>query len=405
MKPESISTIVKRVASSEHPTKWIERKRSAYALALAIVVGLGVVVTPSARAQTFKVLHAFAGADGQEPLAGLILANGTLYGTTVSGGAHGSGAVFKLDNQNKETVLYSFADLGDGANPYGRLVRDAAGNLYGTTYINGSKGGGVVFKLSGKTETVLHNFGAGSDGSGPTAGLVMDSTGNLYGTTSKGGTGHCSGGCGTVFKVTKAGKETVLYNFKAGTDGYEPLAGLVRDGAGNLYGTTYGGGAGYGTVFKVTSAGKETVLHSFNFSDGANPYGGLVRDAKGNLYGTTTIGGIGAGNVFKLDARGKETVLYNFTGGADGWHPEAGLILYTNGNLYGTTVEGGNPQVSAGVVFEVHATGGETVLHSFTVTDGRNPVADLVRDAAGNLYGTTKLGGAGNRGVVFKLTP
>ncbi len=217
-------------------------------------------------------------------------------------------------------------------------------------------------------------------------------------------------GDGTVFKVDTTGKETVLYSFgSAGGDGGIPIAGLVLDTQGNLYGTTYTGGtSGDGTVFKVDMTGKETVLHSFTDSpDGSEPYyAGVVRDAQGNLYGTTVYGG-GAppeGTVFKVDTTGKETVLYSFAAmNGDGTHPKAGLVQDIHGNLYGTTYSGG--AYGNGTVFKVDPTGKETVLYSFTGAkgDGAAPQAGLVLDMQGNLYGTTTTGGASGHGTVFKL--
>jgi uncharacterized repeat protein (TIGR03803 family) len=235
------------------------------------------------------------------------------------------------------------------------VIRDSVGNLYGTTGGGGTFGFGTVFKLdtSGK-ETVLYSFTGGADGEFPEAGLVRDVAGNLYSTTIFGGTsGNCNGGCGTVFKLDTTGKETVLYSFRNG-DGAYPNS-VIRDSAGNLYGTTYGGGppsfcfgSGCGVVFKVDTTGKETVLYTFTGgADGANPYAGLVRDAKGNLYGTTSYGGDmaackgGCGVVFKLDKTGKETVLHRFMG-ADGASPYAGLVRDAKGNIYGTTFTGGD---------------------------------------------------------------
>ena len=268
--------------------------------------------------------------------------------------------MFKLDKTGKETVLYSFAGGSDGENPVAGLVWDAKGNLYGITSLGGASGYGTVFKLdkAGK-ETVLHSFtGPAGDGAEPMAGLTRDAKGNLYGTTVYGGSGTCKNGgldgCGTVFKLDKTSKETVLYSFPGTeSDGTYPDAGLVPDAAGNLYDTTFGGGAsGAGTVFKLDKTGKETVLYSFDGADGANPVAGLVWDAKGNLYGTTYNGASGYGTVFKLEKTGKETVL-----------------------------------------------------HSFVGTDGAHPYAGLVRDAKGKLYGTTYLGGSSDRGTVWKLTP
>jgi len=270
---------------------------------------------------------------------------------------------------------------------------------------------------------VLHSFaGHPGDGANPEAGLVRDAQGNLYGTTLTGGSGGpelCSGvgGCGTVFKLDTTSKETVLYSFTGVPDGEEPDAGLVRDAQGNLYGTTYNGGASnLGTVFELDTTGKETVLHSFTGTggDGSEPYGGLVLDAQGNLYGTTSFGGAsGDGTVFELDTAGKETVLYSFTGtGGDGAYP-SGLVRDAQGNLYGTTYGGGAS--GFGTVFKLDTAGKETVLYSFTGTggDGAYPsgLVRLVRDAQGNLYGTTYEGGdlacdaPYGCGTVFKLTP
>jgi uncharacterized repeat protein (TIGR03803 family) len=383
------------------------------ALALVVLLGRVVVMTPSAEAHadaTFTLLYSFkGGTDGATPRAGLVRdAAGNLYGTTVRGGASDLGAVFKLDTTGAETVLYSFAGVPDGANPYAALVRDSAGNLYGTTLKGGSSDFGTVFRLDTTgLETVLHSF-TGPDGQYPWARLVRDSAGNFYSTTKNGGSSNnCSGGCGTVFKLDTTGAETVLYNFTGGADGYYPDAGLVRDAAGNLYGTTSTGGDSFvGTVFKLDSTGAETVLHTFTTSppDGAHPHAGLIRDAAGNLYGTTYNGGAyGDGAVFKLDATSAETVLYSFKALRDGTKPYADPLLRdAAGNLYGTTYWGGSSY--SGTVFKLDTTGTKTMLHDFTGPDGQHPVAGLIRDSAGNLYGTTTDGGAFGRGTVFKIS-
>jgi len=313
-----------------------------------------------------------------------------------------------------ETVLYSFAAEPASTNPNG-LVRDTKGNLYGTTYGEGNGTScGIVFKITpAGTETVLHSFTGGTDGCGPFFGsLVRDSEGNLYGATSSGGSTACGGyGCGTVFKVTAKGAENVLYAFTGGTDGDFPIAGLVRDKEGNLYGTTdLGGTSGCGTVFELTATGTETVLHSFTAgADGAYPYtGGLIRDEKGNLYGTTWYGGAasacgdsGCGTVFEVTPTGTETVLFIFSG-VDGVAPN-GLVRDAEGNLYGTTSGGG---LGSGTVFELTKKGAETTLYSFTgAPDGATPFVGLVRDPEGNLYGTTVDGGALGHGTVFEVTP
>jgi len=265
----------------------------------------------------------------------------------------------------------------------------------------------AALPASAQTETVLYSFGSQSgDGAYPEAGLVLDGKGNLYGTTYQGGLNNW----GTVFKVTPAGVETVLYRFGNGfEDGYWPFASLVRDGVGNLYGTTDEGLDALGTVFKVTRAGVETVLYQFGFQsgDGAFPDAGLLMDKLGNLYGTTSLGGAAnGGTVFKVTLAGGETVLYSFQKqSGDGYYPEASLIMDKEGNLYGTTDRGGANDY--GTVFKVTRAGGETVLHSFGSQsgDGRNPVAGLVVDQQGNLYGTTSLGGAENWGTVYKISP
>lgn len=315
--------------------------------------GYGTVFTLDTTGKE-AVLHSFSGGpDGGYPYAGLILdAAGNLYGTADAGGAHNCGAVFEMPAGGAEGVLYSFTGTGgDGAHPLAGLVRDAAGNLYGATADGGASGFGTVFELSaGGAETVLHSFTGRSDGEYPEAGLFQDGLGNLYGTTYAGG----AAGFGTVFKIDGKGNETVLYSFRGGADGEYPSAGLVRDAAGNLYGTTNSGGAsGDGMVFKVSPAGKETVLHSFKGGkDGEYPYASVIRDAAGHLYGTTYGGGAsGWGTVFEIDPTGKETVLYSFAGAADGASPEGGLVQDAAGHLYGTTKYGG--AFGAGTVFEL----------------------------------------------------
>lgn len=321
------------------------------------------------------------------------------------------------------TVLHSFAGpSADGAIPTAPLVRDSAGNLYGTTANGGltncgafgDVGCGTVFKLDPLgNETLLHTF-SGSDGAFPAGGLLMDAAGNLYGTTvSGGGAGFCRNfGCGTVFKLDPSGNFTVLHAFVESSDGGNPTAGLIMDSAGNLYGTTgFGGDFGPGAVFKMDASGNETTLHSFSGPDGFEPSAPLIMDTAGNLYSTTFRGGpANFGTVFKLDSSGGLTTLHDFTGGSDGGNPAAGLIMDAAGNLYGTTDSGGSAGV--GTVFKLDSSGNFTVLHSFTGgDDGGNvalegiPSAGLIMDAAGNLYGTTFRGGAAGLGIVFTLDP
>jgi uncharacterized repeat protein (TIGR03803 family) len=344
----------------------------------------------------------------------------------------------------KETVLYNFACGTDGCGPQGSLVRDSAGNLYGTTAQGGDLscsdgngfGCGTVFELSPNpdgswTESVLYAFKGGSDGALPFGGVTLDSAGDLYGTTGRGGVGrgggYCSSGCGIAFKLTHSNNgwtESVLYSFLAYPDGNSPQAGLVFDKAGNLYGTTQQGGSGCpnqgcGAVFELSPSGggwSESILYSFNdFPDGGFPVGKLAFDSAGNLYGATHQGGVyycpqifdGCGTAFMLTPSAvgwTKRTIWNFTGGDDGAQPN-GVIIH-NSALYGTTSSGGGFHV--GTVFELErAIGNATlhVVHTFTGgNDGGIPGANLL---AGNfaIYGTTQFGGHDQFGTVFQLLP
>ena len=398
-----------------------------------------VMAGTRAVAQAEGVLHSFNGGrlDGYEPYAGLIFdGTGNLYGTTISGGSQGKGTAFELSPAAgggwTEKRLHNFGASGtDGTYPQGGLIFDGAGNLYGTTYSGGDFGYGTVFELSPRAggtwaERVLRNFN-NNDGANPYAGLIFDSAGNLYGTTVNGGQGpNCgSPGCGTVFELTPAvgggWTEKILHNFSGNiTDGYAPYAGVIFDAAGNLYGTTQGGGTHFGgTVFKLTpttgGGWTETILHDFN-NTGTNEYNpaSLIFDGAGNLYGTTYQGGaFSGGTAFQLTpATGgtwTETLLYNFQNYGSGTAGPSGLTLDTAGNLYGTTPMGGVEPDRGGTAFELMpTTGGWTyrLLHSFGLgTDGDSPRSVLIFDAAGNLYGTTQLGGAYNVGTVFEIKP
>jgi len=404
-----------------------------------------LVVPTQLQAQKFKVLHTFHGANGGQPYGGLTRDTaGNLYGTTSIGGKgicgkYGCGTAFKLDKTGKQVWLHSFGGK-NGTIPAAGLHRDAEGNLYGTALEGGllkdcsSLGCGTVFKLNASgVEQVLYRFTGRADGFFPAALLVEDVGGNLYGTTGEGGTPPAD--LGTVFRLDKSGKETVLHSFDGGSDGCFPDPGVTRDAAGNLYGVTLQGGAafcnsGYGTIFEADTTGKFTVLHTFVVSDGAYPLSVLLFDSTGNLYGTTTAGGnsqacgsTSCGTIFKLSPQGSgdwtETVLYSFCSldnCADGQEPRGGLVMDSAGNLYGTTFRGGtyrNCNGTCGTVFKLDTSGKETVLHSFTGgADGADPQAGLVMDKAGNLYGTAFLGADKDGecapdgcGVVFKLIP
>ena len=356
--------------------------KSTFVIFIALLLASAIVPTP-AQAQKFKVLHTF----------------------------HGK----------------------DGANPFGLLVRDASGNLYGTTANGGDGKGlcvsffygcGTAFKLAptGK-ERWVHSFNL-KNGEGPLAGMTLDPSGNLYGTTYLGGDTKCyQYGCGAVFELDKAGNSgKVLHKFTGGADGMDPEPLLARDAAGNLYGTAT---SPLGKIFKIDSAGKLTVLYTFTGgADGCVPFPGVILDAAGNLYGTTAAGGAGFcdsgyGVVFELDTGGNLVVLHTF-GGGDGANPSSVLLFDSAGNLYGTTLNGGTGCGGAGcgAVFKVspdgNGTWAESVLHNFCslsgCADGEAPYrGPLAIDAAGNLYGTTYFGGAHRNcngegcGLVYKL--
>jgi uncharacterized repeat protein (TIGR03803 family) len=296
---------------------------------------------------TETVLHSFTGgADGGYPYASVIQDNaGNLYGTANIGGASGYGVVFKVDTTGTETVLHSFAGgTTDGCFPYQGLVEDQAGTLYGTTVDCGASGQGIVFKLSKKGKlTVLHSFAGGSsDGGFPQFGsLLRDKVGNLYGVAEEGG----AASQGVVYKLNEKGTLTVLHSFAGGSsDGCYPFGAVDMDKAGVLYGTTEQCGASNaGTVWKLTKKGKETVLYNFTGgADGGSPFAGVVLDAKGNLYGDTDLGGSSSfGTVFEVSKKGTEKVLHSFAG-SDGEIPLGGVIRDAKGNVYGTTVNGGS---------------------------------------------------------------
>ena len=377
------------------------------ALMSVMVLCFGAATTRSARAQTLHVLYNFAGSsDGGDPFASLIRdAAGNLYSTVDYGGTSFAGAVFKVAPNGTETVLYSFSGGSDGAYPFSPVVRDGAGNLYGTTSMGGSANAGVVFKVDANgTETVLHSFTGGQDGVTPIGGLLRDKAGNLYGTTSQGGTSND----GVLFKITPRGKEIILHTFTGSTkDGkYPSYTSLLSDAQGNLYGVTEEGGAADGGIlYKLSTSGKLTILHSFKggTTDGCNVLGTPFMDAAGNFYGTTSSCGTHMlGTVWKVDQSGKEKVLHSFAGGtADGEYPLAGVIVDADGNIYGNTETGGSDDV--GTVYEISKTGKFALLHSFNGTDGKYPYGSFVQNSKGTLFGTTQNGGTIGYGTVWKI--
>jgi len=447
-----------------------------------VVIALAMLTLVAAASADWKekVLYSFkGGTDGAVPVGAVVFdQHGNLYGATQNGGSSSCrsieqcGTVYQLAPPAKqgdpwtETVLYVFkGNAGkDGASPYGGLVIDAAGNLYGTTGYGGTgncvvlgtlMGCGTVFELSPPkqkgdawTETVLYSFPTAKQGYVPTGDLVFDSTGNLYGAFGGGFGTTCDPSyqyCGAIFELSppkmKGGKwtEKVLHGFSSGKDGASPNGGLILDGKGAVYGTTYGGGdesgecvgTGCGTAFELKPPArmggtwKEKIVHRFQASqDGDNPVAGLVFDENGDLYGTTLTGGLGGGGgtVFRLtppskkSGAWKKTILYGFNGTGGGLDAESPVIFDSKGNLYGTTLDSGGTYYGTAFRLSPPKHEGGTwifnLLYGFRAPpDGGQPAAGLVFDKKGNLYSTTTQGGSGNGcsfhgcGTVFEISP
>lgn len=376
---------------------------SRWAFALLIVCA----VTVRAEAAT-KVLYSFkGGSDGAAPTGRVLLIGNDLYGTTSEGGgtgcerSAGCGTVFKLASDGTETVLHVFQSGADGAKPTAGLIADGQGNLYGTTAEGGGgfchkhlKGCGTLFKVTPDgTTTILHAFAGRVGGETPIGTLTVDEDGNFYGATVQGGF-HANKGFGTIYKLAPDGTFTVLV--KIPRPSYFPTGGVLRDAQGNLYGVTQqGGDNGAGVLYELAPDGTLTYLHSFDFSEGAYPTGELIANAGGNFYGTTP------GSVYKLAPDDTFTTLYTFTGGRDGGGPMAGLIMDAAGNIYGTASQGGR-NCGCGTVFELAPNGTETTLNMFKKAKGSTPMASLIMDQNGNLYGTASKGGANGFGSVFR---
>jgi uncharacterized repeat protein (TIGR03803 family) len=319
------------------------------------------------------------------------------------------------------TIIYAFTGQNDGYRPYAGLTLDRAGNLYGTT--TEDSGPGTVFQLKrtgGNWNLTTLGF---TDGI-PSGRVVFGPNGTLYGTTNEGGSGGCQFGCGTVYSLQQTPAcincpwtMTVLYSFTGGADGSGPYAvDLVFDQAGDLYGTTAGGGSvGHGVVFKLTPSGSgwtESVIHDFSGAEGIFPASGVIFDSAGNLYGTTERGGaFGKGTVYRLARSGSawvESTLYSFQGGTDQGFPVGGLLFDRSGNLYGTTTGGGGGSGPGGTVFELSPSGENWIFHLLYAWGGivgGGPQGNLAMDAEGNLYGATSGDGAYGEGSVFKLAP
>jgi uncharacterized repeat protein (TIGR03803 family) len=383
--------------------------------AILICVGMHC----AAFASRFHVLYVFQYRGTGDTPRGTLYRDkqGNLYGTTVYGGNWNGetgcqcGNIFKLDRSGNETVLYTFNDTGDGANPYSGVIGDNAGNLYGTTRGDGYATYGTVFKLDpAGTLTALHGFclldDRCTDGSWPTGGLAMDGQGNLFGTTEFGG----PNGWGTLFRYGTDGTFSILHSFRGGDDGLSPRGDLIIDKKGNLYGTANGGGIyGFGTVFEFSHKGRFDVLHAFrgDWKDGGDPEYGLTLDKSGNLYGVTSSQYGGCGTIFKIAPQQAETVLYRFKCREDGAQP-SGLALGTDGSLYGSSQV--IDQQHQGAIFKLAPDGTFTVLHRVNcLRDGCMPYNTMIR-GGDSIFGTMVEGGTDGCfgllcGTVFKVVP
>ena len=421
-------------------------KRSNWKSICALLVFLSATAIASS-AQIFTTLTDFGGALGESPTATLIQGmDGSIYGTTQGyGNSLSQGTVFKINPATDTlTTLFNFCvdqrNCDDGAFPQAGLVQGSDGSLYGTTSSGGPSFGGEVFQITrAGTQVVLYGFCSAphcADGEDPSSPVILGTDENFYGTTPLGGSysRFCEGVCGTVFKLSRAGVLTTLHEFCAtatsvcNDDGERPNGGLVQAADGSFYGTTtYGGtstnclnGSNCGTIYKITPQGTLTILHNFNYSDGANPYSGLIQGADGNFYGTTFAGGAncpsirGCGTVFKMTPTGTLTTLHNFCSlrnCADGSGPNAGLVQGTDGNLYGTTTTGGGgvgAPGGSGTIFRITTAGTLTTLYRFCLQsqcpDGGAPYGGLLQGTNGTFYGTTTYGGSLTQGTVFSLS-
>lgn len=354
------------------------------------------------------------GNDGSSPNAGLILgSDGNLYGTTTYGSSSLWGSVYKYIPSytpayaagGTETVLAGFAAGTDGDRPWGALLEASDGNFYGTTYVGGAHNAGTVFKVTPSGQkTLLYSFAGGSDGGTPKSALIQGSDGNLYGTTTGGG----AFGGGTVFKLTLAGLESIIWSFGSGTDGADPENTVTQGADGNLYGVTaLGGTQGRGIIFKLTLAGVETIFHHFDYTTGSLPSSDLLLASDGNFYGTTAAGGSsGGGTFFKLTLTGAVSVIWNFGAGLDGAFPTGSLAEGHDGNFYGTTRIGGSIS-GDGTLYRLTPDGAETVLWDFGYGgNGSFPSPNgLTQGPDGNFYGTTVTGGTTAKGFIFRLIP
>ncbi len=369
----------------------------------AMSVALAVVICCPNQilAQTLETICVFQGGEaGQWPTEIAQGPTGPIYGTSEAGGKENDGTLFEVTSKGEEIVLHSF-NGEDGDTPY-EITASKSGYLYGITVYGHTYG--TVFRSKARRLTVLYNFTGPPDGAFPYGRLLADQKGILYGTTGQGGTGTCAGGCGTVFSIDSTGHEATLYNF-TGPDGAYPTAGLIADRKGNFYGTTGGGGSNYscsggcGTVFELDARKRLKVLHNFNGgNDGNTPFAELYRDSAGNLFGTTLGGGpLNNGVIFEVTSSGRYRVLHKFKGIPDGAVGAGPLSSAPDGSLYGVTDNGGaectEQSDGCGTIYRIDSSGKYSVVHRFNgVTDGAGPQGALVIDTKGRIYGVTTEG-------------
>jgi uncharacterized repeat protein (TIGR03803 family) len=347
--------------------------------------------TPAA-AQTYTDLYDFDGTHGASPAYPQVLAqgqDGNLYGTVPAGGSGNSGVVFRVTPAGALTVIHNFNN--DGFSPYAGLALGTDGNFYGTTVLGGEKNSGEIFQVTpGGNLNVLYSFAGGSDGAHPYGTPTLANDGNFYGLTQ----------LATAYKITPSGTFKPL-----GTIPDRSFAPLCLGTDGNLYGTTqHGGSLNQGTVFKMTTAGKVTVIYNFDTTHGGVPWGAVVQGADGNFYGTATGGGSGGGGVvFRVTPAGVIKVLHNFpvNDPSDGSDPVAGLVAATDGNFYGVTFTGGSN--GFGVLFKVTSTDKYTLLYNFDRTHGAGPEANPVQHTNGTVYAEADAGGSKGDGVFFSM--
>jgi len=328
---------------------------------------------------------------------GKSLFHGAMLGTALAASALAPAAAAG----DTDTLLHSFTGaLNDGGEPLAEVTLDASGDIYGDTSLGGANSEGTVFEFAADgTEMLLHSFGGTGDGTEPEGAAIFDANGNMYGSTWAGGASNN----GTIWELAANGTYTLLHSFAA-NEGSNMRGRLAQDSQGNLYGTAYQGGAGGdGSVFEYSAGGELDVLHSFDGTDGENPIFGVVIDKSGNLYGVTSAGGTGnAGTVYKISGKGRFTSLYSFTGGPDGDTPYGGLAIDKKGNLYGSTLAGGSNE--NGTVFEMTPGGTLTTLYRFAGgAGGSAPEGDILL-AGKALYGTARNAGPHNNGGVYEVT-